>query len=184
MFVHIWYTTGWFIIRDWNVLLVPYWLITPQDPIDSISNWMTELQSGFCQGFTGESPADGFFHTNPEHVLVWTGLVQGLEGCQNDHITWGDWTRKFPSLTANTPFTYHHHHHVFLPQFPFWFHTYWATLLGSNDPNTTPDPTWIWYSRSRIVFYVSARTPLCFGLRYNLCSLWTPYFPVMSLVTS
>ena len=51
-------------------------------------------------------------------------------------------------------------------------------LLGSNDPNTIPDPTRIRCSRSRIVFYVSARTPLCFGLRYVLCFLRTLYFPV------
>ena len=44
-----------------------------------------------------------------------------------------------------------------------------GSMLGSNDPNTIPDPTRIRCSRSRTVFYVSARTPLCFGLSYDLC---------------
>ena len=29
--------TGQFLIRDWNILLVPHWLITPRDPIGWIS---------------------------------------------------------------------------------------------------------------------------------------------------
>ena len=37
-------------------------------------------------------------------------------------------------------------------------------LLGSNDPNTIPDPTRIRCSRFRIVLYVSARTPFCLDL--------------------
>ena len=47
-------------------------------------------------------------------------------------------------------------------------------MLGSNDPNTIPDPNRIRCSRSRIMFYVSTRTPLCFGLSYDLCFSWTP----------
>jgi len=52
---------------------------------------MVELQLGFCWGFTRESPVDGFFQLRPEHVLVWMGLVWGLDGCQEDHITHGNW---------------------------------------------------------------------------------------------
>ena len=51
-------------------------------------------------------------------------------------------------------------------------------LLGSNDPNTIPDPTRIRCSRLCMVLYISVRTPLCFGLSYVLCFLRTPYFPV------
>ena len=51
-------------------------------------------------------------------------------------------------------------------------------VLGSNDPNTILDPTRIRWSRFCIVPYVSARTPFVFGLRYVLCFLRTPDFPV------
>ena len=47
-------------------------------------------------------------------------------------------------------------------------------MLGSLDPNTVPDPTQIRCSHSRIVFYVSAQTLLCFGLSYDLCFSRTP----------
>ena len=51
-------------------------------------------------------------------------------------------------------------------------------MLGSTDPNTIPDPTRIQCSRSRIVSYVSAWTPLLFGLSYIYVSLGLRYFPV------
>ena len=57
----------------------------------------------------------------------------------------------------------------------FLFHD---PMLGSNDPNTIPDPTRIRCSRVCIVSYVSARTPFLFGLSYDLCFSRTPYFPV------
>ena len=40
------------------------------------------------------------------------------------------------------------------------------TLLGSNNPNTIPDPTQIRCSRFHVMFSVSIRTPLVFGLSY------------------
>ena len=51
-------------------------------------------------------------------------------------------------------------------------------LLGSNNPNTIPDPTWIRCSRFCIVLYVSTWTPFLFGLSYDLCFSQTLYFPV------
>ena len=57
-------------------------------------------------------------------------------------------------------------------------------MLGSNDPNTILDPTRIRCSRSRIASYVSARTPLLFGLSYILCFFGLRTFRLRSLVTS
>ena len=59
-----------------------------------------------------------------------------------------------------------------------------AFVLGSNDPNTIPDPTQIRCSRSRMVSYVSARTPFLFGLSYVYVSFGLRDSPVTSLVTS
>ena len=56
-------------------------------------------------------------------------------------------------------------------------------MLGSNDPNTISDPTRIRCSRSRIVFYVSARTPVCCGLSYVYVPFGLCDSPVTSLVT-
>ena len=57
-------------------------------------------------------------------------------------------------------------------------------MLGSNDPNTIPDPTRIRCSCSRIVFYVSARTPLCLDLATIYVSSDSVTFRLRSLVTS
>ena len=51
-------------------------------------------------------------------------------------------------------------------------------VLGSNNPNTIPDPTRIRCSRFCMLRYVSTRTPFCVRLRYVLCFLRTPHFPV------
>ena len=61
-------------------------------------------------------------------------------------------------------------------------HWVWAGqisgLLGSNDPNTIPDPTRIRYSRFCILLYVSARTPFLFGLSYVYVSFGLRDSPV------
>ena len=57
-------------------------------------------------------------------------------------------------------------------------------LLGSNDPNTIPDPTRIRCSRFRIVLYVSARTPFCLDLATIYVSSGLRTFRLCSLVTS
>ena len=57
-------------------------------------------------------------------------------------------------------------------------------LLGSNDPNTIPDPTRIRCSCFRIVLYVSAWTSFLFGLRYILCFFGLHDSPVTSLMIS
>ena len=79
-------TGSWLLITPQDLIS---W-ISKQDPIGLISNWMVELRLGFCQGFSRESLADGFFHTIPKCVLVWMGLVRGLEGCQPYYIMRGD----------------------------------------------------------------------------------------------
>ena len=56
-------------------------------------------------------------------------------------------------------------------------------VLGSNNPNTIPDPTQVRCSCSHIIFYVSIRTLLCFGLSYIYVSSGLRDFPVTSLVT-
>ena len=57
-------------------------------------------------------------------------------------------------------------------------------MLGSNNPNTVPDLTRIQCSRSCIVFYVSARTPLCLDLDTFYVSSGLRTFQLRSLVTS
>ena len=78
------------------------------------------------------------------------------------------------AITHNRHTQWNHHQHT-----PKCLHMLQRDpMLGSNDPNTIPDPTRIQWSRFCIVPYVSARTPFVFGLRYVLCFLRTPYFPV------
>ena len=51
-------------------------------------------------------------------------------------------------------------------------------LLGSNDLNTILDPTWVRYSRSCIVFYISVQTPFCLDLAmfmFPLDSMFSSY---------
>ena len=59
-----------------------------------------------------------------------------------------------------------------------------GSVLGSNDPNTIPDPTRIRCSRFRIVSYASARTPLCLDLATIYVSSDSVTFRLRSLVTS
>ena len=53
-----------------------------------------------------------------------------------------------------------------------------SRVLGSNDPNTIPDPTWIRCSCSCMLHYVSARTPFLFGLSYVYVPFGLRDFPV------
>ena len=57
-------------------------------------------------------------------------------------------------------------------------------LLGSNDPNTIPDPIRIRCSRFWMLHYVSTQTPFLFGLRYVLCFFGLCTFRLRSLVIS
>ena len=57
-----------------------------------------------------------------------------------------------------------------------------VTLLGSNDPNTIPDPTRIRCSCFCMLCYVSARTPFLFGLSYVYVSFGLRTFQLHSLV--